>query len=200
MTHRALLIFALIFLGMFGLSPANAGDGVVNGVKYRPLPASPSLRVDPLDNSADNMVLKAEFEHLLRSDGFNVSDTATLVFSFEVRDEIGSWGEGDNRTVLELTSRGGKSGGENAKAKLNLFNSSDGALLNPGRGKSSLNMPTRYKIEATLDDRSNGKRLWQGWVTGDLGMTDTLTLKKNMVPYLSQVVGKTVTSKTIILP
>ena len=194
----------LVCCGLLAWQPAasqDASTGLFNAVAFRPLPDGAAVRVRPLDNSDENLALQQEFERELTARGHTVSENAPLVITFEVRDEIGAWSTRDRRTVLELEGRGDSLGGHDHKARLNLFDSDRGGILNQGRGSgTSITTPSEYRIDATIDDRTNGRRLWQAWVTADLGYSDGPTLTRAMIPVIIGNLGKTVKRQPFELP
>lgn len=174
-------------------TPAEGGPkGTMNAVAFSPMPSNTPIAVRPLDDSDVNVRLKKMLEATLRSKGFNVDDKATLVMTVETRDEVGSWTDQGRRSLIELQAKGGRDGGEDAQAMLNIYNSTRGGLLNEGRGGTSIATPSTYRINVTVDDRNNGKRIWQGWTVADLGHGDRETLSKAMVPALMGHLGLTV--------
>lgn len=188
-----------LVLGLFGLvvspvSAQNASAGLLNAVAYKDVPAGAGISVRPMDDSDDNLVLKQEFEKALRSQGFTVQDGSSLVFTFETRDTVGAYTDRNARHVLELSGGGGRGGGEDARARVNLFDSVSGGLMNTGEGTgdTSIVTPTQYRIDVSLDDKANRQRLWQAWATADIAQSDGLTLTRAMVPAIAQSVGKTV--------
>jgi hypothetical protein len=193
MTRTAVLALA-IFVFTIGTAAAQQGtDGVMNGVAFKPLPPDSSIHVRPLDNSDDNLVLQADFEAALRAKGYTIEKDAKLILSFETRDEIGSWSTTERRHILSFESKGGQGGGENAKAKVNVFDSATGGLLNRGSGGgTTITSPSTYRIDATIDDRANGKRLWQGSSVANLNNQDGLSLTRKMVPVMVENLGQTV--------
>ena len=178
-----------------------AGDGgasataqaFVNSVSYQPLPARAVVTVRPLDNSDANLKLKTSIEEALRAKGFGVAKDSPLVLSFDTRDEVGAWSETGRRTILELRAEGGREGGEYAHAKVNVFDSASGGLLNEGRGGTSITTPSTYRIDATLDDRTSGRRLWQGWAVANLAHGERSDLDRAMIPVIVQNLGQTTT-------
>jgi len=199
MSRIAVLALALFVFTTSTVAAQQGADGIMNGVAFKPLPAGSSIRVRPLDNSDDNLVLQADFEAALRAKGYKVAKDAELILSFETRDEIGSWSTTDRRHILSLESKGGQGGGENAKAKLNVFDSATGGLLNKGSGGTTITSPSTYRIDATIDDNANGKRLWQGWSVANLNNQDGLSLTRKMVPVLVENLGQTVRRQTFPL-
>lgn len=187
------LLAGLIVLASLEAIAQDSGDGLMNSVAYRQLPAGEAITVRALDNSDDNMVVLQEFEDALRQRGYTVSPEANFILSFETRDEIGAWTDDGRRTFVELSARGGDEGGEDAKARFNLYNSSKGGILNKGqRSGTSIMTPSQYRLDATIEDRRNGKRLWQAWTVADLGAYNGLTLTKMMVPIMVNNLGQTV--------
>ena len=165
----------------------------VNSVSYQPLPARAVVTVRPLDNSDANLKLKTSIEEALRAKGFGVAKDSPLVLSFDTRDEVGAWSETGRRTILELRAEGGREGGEYAHAKVNVFDSASGGLLNEGRGGTSITTPSTYRIDATLDDRTSGRRLWQGWAIANLAHGERSDLDRAMIPVIVQNLGQTTT-------
>lgn len=177
--------------GKAAAQPA-APQGIVNTVAYQPIPEKATLAVRPLDNSDANLKIKAAIEDALRARGFGVAQTAPLTLNFSTRDEIGAWSETGRRTLLELKAEGGREGGEYAHAKVNIFDSATGGLLNQGHGGTTITTPSSYRIDATLDDKTSGRRLWQGWTIANLSHGERAELDRAMVPVIVQNLGRTI--------
>jgi len=196
----ALLFAFTALIGAAGEAYAqDYGEGQLNAVSYKPLPAGASFSVRPLDNSDQNMILKSEFEQALRAKGYTVADDAALVISFETRNEIGAFTTRDKRAVLELNARGGREGGEDANMRFNLFDSNTGGVFNSGKGETSIVRQSRYRVDISVDNQGDGKRLWQAWAIANLDQSDGLTLTRAMVPALIDSLGNTVKRKTFEL-
>jgi len=191
------LILALTVLGN-GVHAQVFGEGVLNAVSYRPMPVGSALRVQALDNSDDNLVLVEEVKQALRARGHTVSDDGSMILTVETRDEIGAWSTTDRRHVLEIQSQT-NSHSDETQVKLNLFDSNTGGILNEGTPGTSITTPSQYIVEFSIDDASNGKRLWQAWAAAELGQANSLDLMRGMIPSLSDALGKTITQETIQL-
>lgn len=185
---------AVVLLGLSGaIGGATAEDGFVNAVSYRPVSAGLSLAVRPLDNSPDNLELARRFERELAALGFAIARDAGTVLSFETRQTVASWSDSGRRTVLQLESRGDGIVGDRQRVLLNLYDSESGGLVNEGREHGTqIVTPTQLRIDATLDDRRSGERLWQGWATVDLLQGDGAGLNQAMIAPLARNLGKTV--------
>ncbi len=197
--RRTLGILLLSIAVLMGVGSAYAQEGLMNSISFRDIPTNAKLQVQPLDNSDENLVLQVEFEKALQAQGFTLTSDAALILTFETRDEIGAWTTTDRRHVFSFESKGGRSGGENAKARVNVFDSQTGGLFNKGHSGTNIATPSSYRIDVTVEDRGTGKRLWQGWSTARLGAGDGLSLTRKMIPALAEAVGKTVKQKTFDL-
>lgn len=181
-------------------APAVHADGLLNAVSFQPLPEGAALFVRPLDNSDRNIAIQAEFERELKRKGYTVSKDATLIFSFETRDSAGSWTGGGPNRFVELSNNHDQSGVNAPQVRFNLFNSTRGGLLNPGRKDRIRTVtPSRFRIDVTIDDKTNGKRLWQGWSTADIGIGTTRAMSRSMIPAIVNGLGKTVKKKSFPL-
>ena len=199
MTHAKAFSATVLVVGLLASSLAAAADGMVNSISFTALPSPVSSEVRAFDDSDADLALKTEFEAALTSAGYTVRDGGKLVFSFETRDEIGAWSTTDRRHILSFESRGGQGGNENNKARINVYDSQSGGLINKGSGGTSIATPSSYRIEAFLEDRASGKTLWQAWAIADLRQPDGASLTRKMVPAIIQSVGKTVRQKTFSL-
>ncbi len=188
------LVLGLIGLTVSPVFAQSAGDGLLNAVAYKDIPAGAGILVRPLDDSDDNLILKQEFEAALQSQGYRIQPDSSLVLSFETKDTLGAYTDRNARHVLELSGGGGRGGGEDARARVNLFDSASGGLVNTGResGNTAIVTPTQYRVDVSLDDKANKKRLWQAWATADIEQSDSLTLTRSMVPHIVQAVGQTI--------
>jgi len=178
---------------------AQAGsEGILNAVSYRPLPTEASIRVQALDNSDENLTLVEVVKEALTASGYKLAEDGGMILTVETRSEIGAWSTTDRRHVLEIQSQT-NSHSDETQVKLNLFDSNTGGILNKGSSGTSITTASQYIVEISLDDATNGKRLWQAWAAADLGQSDSLTLMRGMIPALSDALGKTVSRKTFQL-
>jgi len=193
----------IICVGLFLVSGAGAQtpqQGLLNAVAYDPLPTQVSINVRPLNDSDENLSLKQDFETALRERGHTVDVDAPLVLSFETREAAGAWADRGRRTVLELEASGEGVGGDQQRVHLNLFNSSSGGVFNRGNeGGTGIVTPSHFRIDLSIDDRSNGERLWQAWAVADIGRSDGRRVSQAMVPGMIARLGETVRQEQIDL-
>ncbi|MGY9014555.1 MAG: hypothetical protein ACKVG9_04585 [Rhodospirillales bacterium] len=186
-----------IVLGMLGLfytGTANAqtkGYGTLNAVSYSPLKVEDSIAVETYDNSADNLKLKELFEAELRKVGYTVSDNAKIALSFEGRDQAGAWVQPGDRTYIELHNNPERDGSKEPKVLLNLYNSARGGVFNKGDGNREVT-PRKYRLDTTIDDKTNGRRIWHAWSVKNVGASDSAALAASMIPLLVKSLGKAV--------
>ncbi|MFQ5764688.1 MAG: hypothetical protein ACE5GT_07160 [Rhodospirillales bacterium] len=197
---KRLGFFAAALLIWLAAPPAALGDGMVSAISFRPLPTGAAILVRALDNAKHNLVLREDFERVLKQKGYTLSDHADLVLTFETLDAGGAWTGGGENRLVELSNNHDQTGIDAPRVRLNLFNSARGGLLNPNRRDQTRTVtPSQYRIDVTIDDKTNGKRLWEGWTSIDIGPGDNRALTRTMVPVLVDSLGKTVRQQTFPL-
>ncbi|NQU59891.1 MAG: hypothetical protein HQ512_02070 [Rhodospirillales bacterium] len=175
-------------------------EGLVNAVSFQPIPAGSAIFVRPLDNSDQNLVLLADFEKALKKKGYTISKDADLILTFETLDSAGSWTGGGTNPFIELSNNHDQSGVKAPRVHFNLFNSARGGLLNPDRQEKTRTVtPSRFRIDVTLDDKTNGKRLWQGWSSSDIAISVNPSATRTMIPVIIDGLGKNVKEKSFPL-
>ena len=183
------------------MATAASADGTMSAVSYQPMPAGSALLVRPLDNSDHNMLLKADFERALRGKGYTIANDAKLVFTFETMDTAGAWTGGGPNPFVELSNNPDQTGIEAPRVKFNLFNTERGGILNPDRTEvTRMVTPSSFRIDVTIDSLTDGKRLWHGWGSIDIGAGDNREMTRSMVPVMVDGVGKTVRQQKFQVP
>ncbi len=172
----------------------------MNAVSFLPVPAGSAILVRPLDNSDDNLVLLEDFENALKNKGYTISKDAALILTFETRDDSGSWAGGGENRFVELSNNHDHSGVDAPRVRFNLFNSQRGGILNSDRKEATHTVtPSSFRIEVTVDDKSNGKRVWQGWGSAETRVGTSQETSRKMVPFLIDGLGRTIRQKTFPL-
>ena len=198
--RRIALLSALASV-VFLTTAAASADGTLNAVSYQPMPTGTTLSVRPLDNSDHNMLLKADFERALRGKGYTISDDAKLVFTFETMDTAGAWTGGGPNPFIELSNNPDQTGIEAPRVKFNLFNTERGGILNPDRTEvTRMVTPSSFRIDVTIDSLTDGKRLWHGWSSINIGAGDNREMTRSMVPVMVEGLGKTVREQKFQVP
>ncbi len=193
-------VYGLLALALIISGHAQAGEGVVNGVKFRDIPTGSAISVEALDNSDINLKLAREFEGALAKQGYRVTSGADLILTFEVRDLRGSWKGGDPNRWLEFSNNEDHTGTEAPQVRLKLLETNKGGLLNREKPRGVRQVaPSQQRIDASVESRTDGKRLWQGWSASDIGATDSVSHARTMVPALVEAVGKTVRRQKVTL-
>jgi hypothetical protein len=82
----------------------------------------------------------------------------------------------------------------------NMLSSRGGGVLG-SRGSSGADYTRflRYVINATLDDRTTGRRLWQGHVSYDTATPDRTAMFVALAPVLAEQIGKNVQERSFRL-
>jgi hypothetical protein len=188
--------FTIVFgiLGLFFTGAANAqtkGYGILNAVSYNTIKIEGPITVETYNNSATNLKLKELFQTELRKAGYTVSDNAKITLSFEARDEAGAWVQHGDRTYIELHNNPERDGSKKPKVFLNLYNSSRGGVFNRGKGNREVT-PRKYRLDTTIDHKTNGRRIWHAWSVTNVGASDSAAQAAFMIPLLVKSVGKVV--------
>lgn len=196
---------AIAIAAMLAAVPvAHASEGHLNAISSKPFPAAPEFAIRALDDSDEAQELTRRFEDELKAKGYRINPKSELVLTFEIIDELGAFTYTDRRYFVELHAQGSRTGGEDAQARFNVFDSKTGGILNQGEGGGTkIVTPTKYRLKVTVDGPAGPGRLeryWQGWMTGTLGASDNQTLIQGMVAPLVDNLGKTVRNEVFPLP
>lgn len=199
--------FSALIIGAFAISATlyapetRAADIALNAVSYFDLPQSEAVTVETFDDSDATMVLQTRFIDELRAQGYTVTDNARLILSFVTRDTTGTWSGGGPNRLIEFKNSDDHTGTEAPDVRLNIYDNRRGGILNPKRDAGITEVaPSQYRIEAALEDRSNGRRLWEGWSVADIGASDNPEIHAAMVKPIISSIGKTVRDQRIPLP
>ena len=185
---------------LIGVAVAQVGDqAVLNAVKYRPIPADQPIHVRSLDDSRENLRLKRRFEQALRERGFRIgAEPSRLVLTLESSDQLGFWSYSGGALINAQRGFSELAEKDLDSYVLNLYDSRRGGLTNQPERPVGIN-PSKYRLEARLDDRSDGRTLWQGWTTADVGRSGGSALLEAMVPPLASSLGETVREQPVTL-
>jgi len=113
---------------------------------------------------------------------------------------VGAWSDNGRRQLLRLQNSQSVGGLDSPEVRFNLYDSERGAVFNEGQTGTHITTPASYRLNATIDDRTNGERLWQAWTTAEVGQSDGFTLTKAMVPVMVGGIGQTVKRQPFTLP
>ncbi len=183
---------------MFVLSSATvtfAAEPSLNAVSFEDVPRGVPLTVEIFDNSDENLALKRAFEDELRAQGYEVQNGANLIMSLETRDSSGRWTGGGSNRVVRIGNSDNHTGTDAPDVRVSIFDNERGGILNPKRGSTLTQVaPNQYRIDTSIEDRLNGRTLWQGWAVQDVQAIDDLAGHRMLVKPLVSSIGKTVRS------
>jgi len=192
----AVLIVATVLIP----DAARAGEGIVNGIKFRDLAPGSAIKVEALDNSDINLALAKEFETKLAKRGFRISADADLILTFETHDLSGSWKGGDANRWLEFANNENHTGSRAPQVRLRLLETNKGGLLNREKPRGLRQVAaSKQRIDVSLESRGDGKRLWQGWSAADIGAVDSLDRARAMIAPLVEAMGRTVRRQKVTI-
>ena len=179
-------------------SPSQADEGIINAVSFHPIPAATVIVVQPWNNSDENVNTARLIENQLRDLGYKISPQANFTLSFDSKSSLGKWSSSSRNTSVELKAESSTVSGKDAEARLNLFSSSEGGVLNPNKTPGE-NILSKVSLKITLDQK-NGPRLWQGKAIAGVHQTDTVSVARRLTPVLLDYLSKTISRKSVNIP
>jgi hypothetical protein len=158
--------------------------GRVTARSFDPVAAGATIEVSPLDDRQENQRLAAEFRRRLAAAGYRMGDASAalrLSFDSEVRPVGGS--SPQRRDGLDRGPGSLPGGGDPTPDR----------PVRRGEDQARAGQPSglRYVINAQLDERAAGKRVWQGNVRYDDVEGDRTRMLLRLVPRLTGVFGRT---------
>lgn len=170
----------------------------LNAVSFETIPSGEPVMVEIFDDSEENKRLKTMFEKQLAAKGYSVVEGARLILSFETKDTSGTWTGGGPNRLVEIGNSANHTGTDAPDVRVNIFDNQRGGLLNPKPSQGVTQVaPSQYRIEASVEDRTTGKRLWQGWSIANIGNADDPKLRSAMVNPIVANIGQTVRDQVI---
>jgi len=193
-----LLAISLLAL-LLGPSALKA-EGLISTVSFLPIPSGSTISVRLLDNSDSNLVLQKDFEQALIKKGYLIGKDGTFLFTFETRDFAGAWAGGGENRFIEWSNHDDQSGIEAPRVHINLFNSKRGGILNSShKDMTRIVTPSSFQIKVTVDNKSNGKRIWEGRGSVSSHIGSNQETSRKVIPVLVESLGQTVSRKTFSL-
>lgn len=186
-------LLLMILTGSLAIQAQEAVGGVINAMSFHRIPEDQPILVRPLDDSPENLSIKTQLEQALTKKGFAVAKEGSfLVLSFETRRELGGGPTPGRQVTNRFVERHEDSDFGDRRYK-------------PQIGKGSTKGPTsisasRFRLDATLDDKQSGKRLWRGWTIARMKGDETSNLARAMAPVLADSLGETVREHTFEIP
>lgn len=184
-----LVVPLLSALGMAAaVLPASAevtGQATLNAVAFQPIPQSQAIEVRVLDNSNENLAIMRELQAALSQRGVPLgASDVPLLLTIDTSDSVGAWtAPGATDRIRMMDDRG------------RLFPQGELDMARQARlplAGTTVVTPAQYRLGLTLDSRSSGERLWQGWSIADLSQGQPSELAAAMVPKLADNLGRTV--------
>lgn len=203
---RLLLILGLVAAPLAGAA-AQTGERLPGHVSARVFAAAPAplaFAIEPGDNTDENIALAESLGREAAARGIVINPTGgTLVLRFdtEVRTSAQTPRQSFSREGPRLDPDSPTPAPPGARDEVaNVLSSRGNAVIGGRRsGGPDYARLLRYVINATLDDRTSGRRLWQGHVSYDSAAPDRTAMFVALAPILAEQVGKSVQEKSFQL-
>jgi hypothetical protein len=199
--QRRNLLIAAPFLAVASALPSalalaqDSKPGRVTGRAFHPLPQRAMIEVSPLDDRDENLRIAAALREALLRGGYALGDASTplrLSFDSEVRPLSGPVRAPGTPAPTGSDDVVPGDRGTSPIPERRIQRGSD----NVPRGKTPL---LRYVLNATIDDRTTGKRMWQGNVRYDDAESDRTQMLMRLVPPLMTAFGQTQKGRSFAL-
>ena len=204
MLKRVLSVLLLMaMLAPVSAQQAERPPGHVAARAFATAPTPLAFAVEPDDNSAENMSLAERIAREAGARGMTVQRGGALVLRLdtEVRTNV--------RAPRQTFSREG--GGladvdagvppppDTRGEVANIASSCGAGAIGARPAQTDYARCLRYVVNATLEDRGTGRRIWQGHVSYDSNASDRTAMFTALAPALVEQIGKTVQQKSFRL-
>ena len=198
------LALVLVALPLATTAAQDRPPGQVAARAFAAPPAPLSFQIEPGDNTDENIALAERIARDAGARGMGVAPGAAIVLRFdtEVRSNVQA-----ARPSFSRPGGGSADQDSGAPSKLgpgdevtNMLSTGGGGLIGgrPPSG-SGYGRPLRYVINAMLEDRATGRRLWQGHVSYDSTSPDRTATFVSLAPVLVEQIGKNVPERAFRL-
>ncbi len=188
---RVSLALAALGVATAAIAAELIGQATLNAVAFQPLPSHTPIEVQVLDDSDENLAIKSELASALAARGYTVADGAPLLLSINTGDAVGAWNTASKSDQIRVMDDRGR-----------LFPQGEVDMTRQLRlplPRTTVVTPAQFRLGLTLDQRTNGARIWQGWTIADLSQGDPPDLARAMVPKLVDSLGQTVREQSFDL-
>lgn len=170
------------------------------------VPAPAEIAVQPDDNTDLNIALAKRMTSELAQRGYRAAPGAAalvLRFDSETRQNVTPTPRRFDRRSSRMqdeNAREGSAGAPDSDDEVtNLLSSRGNSVLGPRQSQDYANA-LRYVLNARLEDRQTGTRLWMGHVRYDSDAADGRPIFEAMIPLLIGEIGRTVQNRRFSLP
>jgi hypothetical protein len=165
-------------------------EGRISAVSFLPVDKKQPVSVRVMDDSRDNMMIKQTLERSLSNAGYIVAQSASQVMTFEASNSLTS-PKPETESVVSFDASA-STYTDQMNAKVKLLSSSENSLLNRKADEGPQGTAGSFRLDLQIMDRSNGKRLWQGWAVAGTYSSDGTATVQSMAPELISKIGTTV--------
>ncbi|MDA0653615.1 MAG: hypothetical protein O3C49_10115 [Proteobacteria bacterium] len=199
--HFFLIIALTMPLGAQGQTP-DTPTSRMNALSCEPLPAPLETDVQILDNAERFVAFKAQFEKELRSRGVKLSSTAPLIATLDIRTVREFQSETKDPLFEKHAGQDSSNIGQDSTIFMrgNVFSNRGKSILGGAQGRSEKFSLNQLQVSVSINDRTNGRCLWQGEILHDLhGDDDPDAVTPKTFPFLARALGKPVRNRALTI-
>ena len=176
-------------------------EGMLYAASYVPIPVGTPISIHLLDDNDSSRDLAESFRRELTAKGFKVVERSNFTVTFWLTGSFDTGEQQAKRALIELGGEGGTRSVDNeVEARVNLFSTRGGGLFQDPDRSSKARSGSRYRLYASAQEVSTGKRAWIGQAVLDAQAADPLAVADSLVPVLAGSFGQTVRRQTFNLP
>jgi hypothetical protein len=168
------------------------GQATLNAVAFDRVPMDAPMSVQVLDDSEQNLRIAKELKRLLSERGFSIAaDQAKLVLTIDTGDAVGAWSSTSNTDRVQMMDDRGRLF---PRGQLDVTRQVQLPLP-----RTTVVTPAQYRLGLTIENRSGGGPIWQGWAIAGLSQGEPAELADAMLPKLADSIGQTVREESFTL-
>lgn len=168
-------------------------NGQISAVSFHALGKKSAVVVKLYDDSEASVALKSSFEAALKAQGYQVVDNARYALSFDIENNVSGTPTADPGRLQLTGQSGGYSGPEEYTARMELYSSERA-------DRGSAHAAGFMRMDVSITDRSNGRRVWQGWADSNSTGQNPEDVSARLVYPLVQSIGETIRNQPLSTP
>ncbi|MEZ5669403.1 MAG: hypothetical protein R3F55_18600 [Alphaproteobacteria bacterium] len=176
-----------------GAQPSKPVSATINALALAPMPPAASIEIVSYDDSDLALAIADVARQTLAAKGYQVGAGGQLLLGLELRDR-----DTITRDVPTLGSATADTRLDEGSVRVNLFADSEDSVLG-GRVNPDSVDALQFGIFVTLNDRSTGRRVWQGEIMADISGSSREEAGPLLVSAIANRLGEPISRESLVL-